>query len=100
MARVRCDLPNASENINGVAFMPAVDGSHVISEDVADEIAARFCSIPGYSLADESVPSQTDADTHNPDAPNPDAPPVVDPAVKPAGKRAAKAAATTEEVEK
>lgn len=80
MARVRCDLPNASENISGVAFMPAVDGSHVLSEEIADEVAARFCSIPGYSLVEESFDETAVAKTH--------------------GKRATKAAATTEEVEK
>lgn len=79
MAKVRCDLPNASENISGVAFTPAEDGSYVISEDVADEVAARFCSIPGYSMVDEVVD---------------------DAAATPPGKRAGKAAATTEKVEK
>ncbi len=47
MARVRCDLPNADTEISGVAFMP-MDGGGMLSEEIADEIAARFCSIPGY----------------------------------------------------
>ncbi len=112
MARVRCDLPNASENISGVAFMPAVDGSHVLSEEIADEIAARFCSIPGYSLVEESTSNEGEADApalDEPPAEEPAAPPAEEPAAppaeepaaaKPTGKRAPKAAATTEEVEK
>ncbi len=123
MARVRCDLPNASENISGVAFMPAVDGSHVLSEEIADEIAARFCSIPGYSLVEESTSNEGEADAPALDEPPvvpevvppvvpevvppvvpevvpPVVPEVVPDAAKPTGKRAPKAAATTEEVEK
>jgi hypothetical protein len=45
--RVRCDLPNAGEMINGVSF--ARDGNAMVSEPVSEEVAKRFCSIPGYS---------------------------------------------------
>jgi hypothetical protein len=46
MAKVICTLPNASESINGVKFV--ADRGQMISEDVADDVAAHFVSIPGY----------------------------------------------------
>lgn len=48
MARVICTLPNASTNINGVAFIE--DRGQMISEDIPDHIADNFASIPGYEL--------------------------------------------------
>ena len=48
MARVKCTLHNASENINGVAF--SADQGAMVSEDIADDVAANFCLIPGYEL--------------------------------------------------
>jgi hypothetical protein len=49
MARVLCTLPHASERINDVAFARVEDG--MLSEDVADEVAAGFALIPGFHLA-------------------------------------------------
>lgn len=46
MATVLCTLPNAAELINGVRFTPSPLG--MISEDIPEEAAARFASIPGY----------------------------------------------------
>ena len=48
MARVICKLENASDEISGVAF-EQVDGG-MLSAEIADDVAARFASIPGYEL--------------------------------------------------
>jgi hypothetical protein len=48
MARVICTLPNCSTRISGTAF--TVDRGQAISEEISDEEAARFASIPGYKL--------------------------------------------------
>ena len=50
MKKVTCTLPNASENINGVVFVRAADGS--VSAIVSAESAALFDGIPGYSVSD------------------------------------------------
>lgn len=51
MPKVICTLPNASEEISGVKFQPHPDREGVmVSETVDDNVAARFCSIPGYEL--------------------------------------------------
>ncbi|PJA24960.1 MAG: hypothetical protein COX57_05730 [Alphaproteobacteria bacterium CG_4_10_14_0_2_um_filter_63_37] len=56
MPQVRCDLPNASELINGVAFTKTADGCHV-SEEISQEQAERFCRIPGYFMHDAAAPN-------------------------------------------
>lgn len=48
MSKVLCILPNASSEINGVAFVPHAAG--MLSEDISDEQAALFTSIPGYEV--------------------------------------------------
>lgn len=50
MAKVICSLPNASEMINGVAFVSHKLG--MISEEIADDVAANFAKIKGYVVAD------------------------------------------------
>lgn len=50
MAKVICKLPNASEEISGVKFKAHPDGAGMVSEDISDEQAAHFASIPGYEL--------------------------------------------------
>ena len=55
MPKVICTRPNASLNINGVKFTPTEDGAGVISDDVSDEAAELFLSIPGYELAEEGA---------------------------------------------
>lgn len=67
MARVICTLPNASDHINGVAFVQTEGGW--LSDPVDDATARRFADIPGYQLvaALETAPS-----------------PFVDPAKRPA----------------
>lgn len=49
MPRVLCRLPNAAGLISGIVFAPIED--HVISEEIPEEMAAHFLSIPGYELA-------------------------------------------------
>ena len=52
MPRVICDLPNASDEIGGVKFHPLEDGGR-ISDEISDEQAARFASIPGYAIDED-----------------------------------------------
>lgn len=52
MPRIHCKLPNASTNINGVAFEPHPQGG-MISEEIDDERAAHFASIKGYKVVRE-----------------------------------------------
>jgi hypothetical protein len=59
MAQVICKLPNASEEISGVKFT-AHDGG-MLSEEISDEQAARFASIPGYALVG-AKPAQAPAE--------------------------------------
>ena len=46
MPKVLCTLPNASAEINGVAFTPADGG--MLSEELSADRAAGFLVIPGY----------------------------------------------------
>lgn len=48
MPKVLCTLPNASEEISGVKFVSHANG--MLSEDISDEVAADFASIPGYEI--------------------------------------------------
>lgn len=50
MAKIICKLPNASELINGVKFVTHKLG--MVSEEIADEVAAEFVKIEGYVLAE------------------------------------------------
>lgn len=50
MPKVLCTLPNASDEISGVKFSAHEKG--MLSEDVSDDVAAVFASIPGYVLVD------------------------------------------------
>lgn len=52
MPRVICELPNASDEINGIRFHLLDDGRR-ISDELDDDQARRFASIPGYSLDEE-----------------------------------------------
>lgn len=51
MPQVICTLPNASEEISGVAFVPHELG--MLSEPISDELAAHFASIRGYILVED-----------------------------------------------
>lgn len=53
MAKIKCTLPNASEEINGIKFA-AEDGA-MVSEDISDDVAAGFLTIPGYVLVGEAA---------------------------------------------
>lgn len=48
MPKILCQLPNASESINGVRFVQVPKG--MLSEEVSDETAAYFAAIAGYTL--------------------------------------------------
>ena len=56
MPKIVCTLPNASDNISGVAFTAREDGAKV-SEEISEELAAMFASIEGYALLEEEEAS-------------------------------------------
>jgi hypothetical protein len=58
--RIRCTLPNASDNINGIPFAPE-DGAMVAEID--DAVAAdHFASIPGYEVEQTTAGSKKSAE--------------------------------------
>lgn len=54
MPRVICDLPNASAEISGVKFHKLDDGG-LISDEISQEQAELFASIPGYTIDEDGV---------------------------------------------
>lgn len=52
MPRVICDRPNASDEISGVKFHLLEDGGK-ISDEISQEQAEMFASIPGYTIDEE-----------------------------------------------
>ena len=61
MPRVICDLPNASAEISGVNFHKLDDGG-LISDEISQEQAELFASIPGYAIdEDEREPVKVEA---------------------------------------
>lgn len=58
MPKILCTLPNASEEISGVKFVAHAKG--MVSEDVSDEVAADFASIPGYEIVGAPAPKVED----------------------------------------
>lgn len=54
MPKLLCTLPNASEEISGIKFVSHAAG--MLSEDVSDEQAAKFASIPGYEIVGATQP--------------------------------------------
>lgn len=66
MPKVLCTLPNASDEISGVKFVTHAKG--MLSEDVADEVAAAFTTIPGYELVGAKGPDDSDDDSAEKDA--------------------------------
>ena len=99
MQRVICDLENAADEISGVKFYPLEEGGK-ISDEISDELAAVFTSIPGYTLAEGVEPPAAPVEKPAPKtrapkkaAPVPAAPPVTpveqpaeDPVTKPEGE--------------
>ena len=51
MPKIICTLPNASKHISGVVFVDTADKMAIISEEISEEQAAIFLSIPGYEPA-------------------------------------------------
>lgn len=47
-----CNLPNASNNISGIAFEPYEQGGMISVNEVDDQTADRFRKIKGYSVVD------------------------------------------------
>ena len=47
-----CNLPNASNNISGIAFEPYEQGGMISVNEVDDRTAYRFLKIKGYSVVD------------------------------------------------
>lgn len=60
MPKLLCTLPNASEEISGIKFVTHAAG--MLSEDVSDEQAAKFASIPGYEIVGATQPKELSAD--------------------------------------
>jgi hypothetical protein len=61
---VICTLPNAAEEINGVAFEAHPDG-YRIAHDVPVDEAENFASIPGYEIAGAGAGKAAKADKGN-----------------------------------
>ena len=61
MPKVLCTLQNASDEISGVKFVSHANG--MLSEDISEEVAADFASIPGYEIvgAEPKAPVVDDA---------------------------------------
>lgn len=61
MPKVLCTLQNASDEISGVKFVSHANG--MLSEDISEEVAANFASIPGYEIvgAESKAPVVDDA---------------------------------------
>lgn len=49
-----CSLPNASHNINGVAFKPHDTDRKITESPVEADVASMFKGIPGYKIVDEN----------------------------------------------
>lgn len=60
MPKVLCTLPNASEEISGVKFVTHAAG--MLSEEITDEVAENFVSIPGYEMVGGAPAGLTDAE--------------------------------------
>jgi hypothetical protein len=52
--RITCTLPYASDDINGVKFAES-EGGVKVSDEISDETAAQFLSIPGYAVVGDAV---------------------------------------------
>ena len=57
MFKIKCFLPNASDEINGIAFAPCEDGGVESVDAVPDEVAKQFDGIRGYALVPVSEPA-------------------------------------------
>lgn len=60
MPKVKCTLPNAANEINGVKFVSHASGG-MVSEEISEEQAANFAAIPGYALFDAKAASNSGA---------------------------------------
>lgn len=49
MTKIRCTLPNASEEMNGIKFAVDAGGGMVSVDAVPEDLAAIFLSVPGFT---------------------------------------------------
>jgi len=54
--KITCTRPNASEEINGIAFERQKDGS-VVATGVSADDAALFADFEGFAVEDEKEPA-------------------------------------------
>jgi len=54
MPKVKCTIPNASNNINCINFEPIPGG--MLSEEIEQEHVDNFLLVPGFELYVESEP--------------------------------------------
>lgn len=57
MPRVVCKSPNASNEISGVKFW-LTDSGDLVSEEIGQETADLFASIPGYSFFEDQIKAE------------------------------------------
>lgn len=68
--KIICTLPNCSERLNGpvegesVQFVPHIKG--MISEEVSDEVADYFLSVPGFIKATRGAARPADEEDDQP----------------------------------
>lgn len=87
MPKVVCTLPNASLLISGVKFAPTEDGTGVVSEEVSQDVADGFLSIPGYVLEGDEQDDDAKQVSQAAKAPAPAAAPKAPAAPKPTAKK-------------
>ena len=60
--KIKCTLPNASEEMNGIRFVAEADGVMVSAQDVAPDLAKIFLSVPGFAVAEDRVSTSQPAE--------------------------------------
>uniref|UniRef100_UPI00258E779D hypothetical protein n=1 Tax=Pseudomonas sp. TaxID=306 RepID=UPI00258E779D len=60
MTKIRCTLPNASEEMNGVKFAVDAGGGVVSVDAVPDDLAAIFLSVPGFTAEGGKAENEDD----------------------------------------
>lgn len=61
--KITCKRPNASEEINGIAFKRQKDGS-VVATGISAEDSAAFADFEGYTVEDEKEPTQAEVEAN------------------------------------
>jgi len=68
--KITCTRPNASEEINGIAFERQKDGS-VVATGVSADDAALFADFEGFAVEDEKEPAVVNPPVADPIVPAP-----------------------------